>query len=154
MLVELAGVATVFAVCRREFPGIVRIPMDFPVEAEWNRAVRIPAMYLFGKPGQSQMKPIRRLMCVAAAGLVLGVGPLSTVVQACPGCKTANETESRRPRAYMMSILFMLGMPATIVTGFGFAFYRMSRQSPEQAALLQQFLDQQAEQQRQQDQQS
>jgi len=100
------------------------------------------------------MKPIRRLLCVAVAGLVLGVGPLATGVQACPGCKTANETESRRPQAYMMSILFMLGMPATIVTGFGFAFYRMSRQSPEQAALLQQFLDQQAEQQRQQGQQS
>lgn len=100
------------------------------------------------------MKLIRSLLCVAALGLAVGVGPMSASVQACPGCKTANETESRRPRAYMMSILFMLGMPATIVTGFGFAFYRMSRQTPEQAALLQQYLDQQAQQQRQQDQQS
>lgn len=100
------------------------------------------------------MKPIRSLLCLAAVGLVLGMGPMSTMLQACPGCKTANETESRRPRAYMMSILFMLGMPATIVTGFGFAFYRMSRQTPEQAAVLQQYLDQQAQQQRQQDQQS
>ena len=39
----------------------------------------------------------------------------------------------------------MLGMPATIVTGFGVAFYRMSRQTPEQAAALQQYLDQQAQ---------
>ena len=91
------------------------------------------------------MKLIRSLLCVAAIGVVVGLGPASTAVQACPGCKTANETESRRPRAYMMSILFMLGMPATIVTGFGFAFYRMSRQTPEQAELMQQYLDQQAQ---------
>ncbi|MFN9220121.1 MAG: hypothetical protein ACK6D0_20010 [Planctomyces sp.] len=99
------------------------------------------------------MKLVRNLLCVVAMGVVVGLGPISTCVQACPGCKTANETESRRPRAYMMSILFMLGMPATIVTGFGVAFYRMSRQSPEQAALMQQYLDQQAQQQRLQDQQ-
>jgi hypothetical protein len=29
----------------------------------------------------------------------------------------------------MYSILFMLGMPATVFTGFGIAFYRMSRRS-------------------------
>ena len=46
---------------------------------------------------------------------------------ACPGCKTANETDLRRPTAYMYSILFMLGMPATIFSCFGVAFYRMSR---------------------------
>ena len=47
--------------------------------------------------------------------------------EACPGCKIANETDSRRPTAYMYSILFMLGMPATILSCFGIAFYRMSR---------------------------
>ncbi len=48
-------------------------------------------------------------------------------VTACPGCKNANETDSRRPTAYMYSILFMLGMPATVFSCFGVAFYRMSR---------------------------
>lgn len=46
---------------------------------------------------------------------------------ACPSCKNANETDSRRPMAYMYSILFMLAMPATIASCFGIAFYRMSR---------------------------
>lgn len=46
---------------------------------------------------------------------------------ACPSCKNANETDNRRPMAYMYSILFMLGMPATIFGCFGVAFYRMSR---------------------------
>jgi len=46
---------------------------------------------------------------------------------ACPSCKAANETDLRRPTAYMYSILFMLGMPATIFSCFGIAFYRMSR---------------------------
>ena len=45
-------------------------------------------------------------------------------------CKAANETSSALPKAYMTSILFMLAMPATIVTGFGFGFYRLSRQFP------------------------
>ena len=39
--------------------------------------------------------------------------------QACPMCKTAIEEESNVPRAYMLSILFMLAMPATIFTGLG-----------------------------------
>jgi hypothetical protein len=60
---------------------------------------------------------------ISASGLV------SSEAEACPGCKNANETDSLRPRAYMYSILFMLGMPATVFTGFGIAFYRMSRRS-------------------------
>jgi len=48
-------------------------------------------------------------------------------VAACPSCKNANETDTRRPTAYMYSILFMLGMPATVFSCFGIAFYRMSR---------------------------
>lgn len=46
---------------------------------------------------------------------------------ACPMCKTANESEDRRPQAYMYSILFMLAMPATVLTGFGVGFYRLAR---------------------------
>lgn len=55
---------------------------------------------------------------------------------ACPNCKFANETESNRPKAYMYSILFMIGMPATIFTGFGISFYRMTRKA--QLAALEQ----------------
>ena len=48
---------------------------------------------------------------------------------ACPMCKTANETDDARPKAYMYSILFMLSMPAMMFSGFGFAFYRLSRKA-------------------------
>jgi hypothetical protein len=44
-------------------------------------------------------------------------------------CKLANETDARLPMAYMYSILFMLGTPATVLTGFGIGFYRLSRQA-------------------------
>jgi len=54
-------------------------------------------------------------------------------------CKQANETTAgekkeevnRRPAAYMYSILFMLAMPATLLTGFGIGFYRLARKSAE-----------------------
>ncbi|MEQ9406684.1 MAG: hypothetical protein RIK87_03120 [Fuerstiella sp.] len=59
---------------------------------------------------------------------------MSSSATACPNCKFANETESNRPRAYMYSILFMIGMPATIFTGFGISFYRMTKKA-QQAAL-------------------
>lgn len=55
---------------------------------------------------------------------------------ACPTCGEANKTAeggpgsddpNMRPRAYMYSILFMMGMPPLIFGGFGFAFYRMAK---------------------------
>lgn len=61
----------------------------------------------------------------AAAGVVPHAWQAQAV--ACPSCKNANETDLRKPTAYMYSILFMLGMPATIFSCFGVAFYRMSR---------------------------
>lgn len=69
---------------------------------------------------------------------------INTPAMACPGCKNANETDSLRPRAYMLSILFMLGMPATVFTGFGLAFYRMARRSPADTAALNEYLQQHA----------
>jgi hypothetical protein len=48
---------------------------------------------------------------------------------ACPMCKLANESNPRLPQAYMYSILFMMGMPATLTAGFGIGFYRLSRQA-------------------------
>ena len=141
----MASWPLVSVICGRENVWIRRIPMEIVVESEWNNVVG--GVEGIVKRGTVAMKvnALRRIFCISMVLLACGLGPFCTTVQACPGCKAANETESRRPRAYMMSILFMLGMPATIVTGFGVAFYRMSRQTPEQAAALQQYLDQQAQ---------
>ena len=76
------------------------------------------------------MKTLLRLtLAVLIFAATAGVVPhrWQSQAEACPGCKNANETDSRRPTAYMYSILFMLGMPATIFSCFGIAFYRMSR---------------------------
>jgi hypothetical protein len=63
------------------------------------------------------------------------------VANACPMCKVANEDApafdangtpidaNARPRAYMYSILFMLSMPAMLLSGFVFAFHRMTRRA-------------------------
>lgn len=72
-------------------------------------------------------KPMRIVIMILSMIMVSGLTTLEA--QACPGCKNANETDTLRPRAYMYSILFMLGMPATVFTGFGIAFYRMSRRA-------------------------
>jgi hypothetical protein len=48
---------------------------------------------------------------------------------ACPMCKLANESNERLPKAYMYSILFMLGMPASVLTGFSVSFWRLSRKA-------------------------
>ncbi|MCX7396475.1 MAG: hypothetical protein NT138_02215 [Planctomycetales bacterium] len=74
------------------------------------------------------MKKLIRIVMMTVA-MISASGLVSSEAEACPGCKNANETDSLRPRAYMYSILFMLGMPATVFTGFGIAFYRMSRRS-------------------------
>jgi hypothetical protein len=71
---------------------------------------------------------LRRLAAVAALAVVLGAPQPAS---ACPLCKLANESKqngeevNRRPQAYMYSILFMLSMPATLLTGFSFGFYRL-----------------------------
>jgi LytS/YehU family sensor histidine kinase len=44
-------------------------------------------------------------------------------------CKLATESASRQPRAYMYSILFMMSMPMMLTSGFGIAFYRLSRKA-------------------------
>ncbi|MBX3442063.1 MAG: hypothetical protein KF774_06630 [Planctomyces sp.] len=72
-------------------------------------------------------------IALAAALFAAACGALPTSASACPLCKFANEdateerqTEiNRRPQAYMYSILFMLSMPATLLAGFSFGFYRL-----------------------------
>lgn len=71
----------------------------------------------------------RRFLFLAALMLgSLAVGPLIDVAEACPMCNAANEANDALPRAYMYSILFMLAVPASVLTGFGIGFYRLSKQ--------------------------
>lgn len=57
-------------------------------------------------------KLMTRWMCFVLAALWAGVNTAS----ACPMCKLALETDDPQPKAYMVSILFMMG---TIFTLFG-----------------------------------
>ncbi len=71
-----------------------------------------------------------KMLCVAIA--LSGVIASGNVAVACPMCSVANENDlnpqaKNRPQAYMYSILFMISMPATIFTGFGITFYRLSK---------------------------
>ena len=77
------------------------------------------------------MKKLMRNVMMTLA-MISASSLMSSEAQACPGCKNANETDTLRPRAYMYSILFMLGMPATVFTGFSIAFYRMSRRAMQE----------------------
>ena len=42
-------------------------------------------------------------------------------------CKMALETDDPQPRAYMISILFMLGMMGSVTTGVGAVMYWVNR---------------------------
>lgn len=82
------------------------------------------------------MKSIIRRVLLACVVLTAigGLPPGASEATACPNCKAANETDSLKPRAYMYSILFMIGMPATIFTGFSISFWRMSRRAQQAQA--------------------
>jgi len=74
---------------------------------------------------------MRKLLIALLFSTVMVSGSFPEVVQACPMCAEANETEDNRPKAYMYSILFMMAMPALIFTGFGIGFYRLrNKQMP------------------------
>ncbi|MGQ0634664.1 MAG: hypothetical protein ACT4QC_08640 [Planctomycetaceae bacterium] len=67
------------------------------------------------------------------------VALLATVAQACPMCNQSIAEENHLPRAFMYSILFMLGMPATLFGGFGLTLYLKYRQyDAQQAAAVEQ----------------
>lgn len=84
---------------------------------------------------------IRRFVVALALIMALGALPVGeSQASACPNCKAANETDDLKPKAYMYSILFMIGMPATIFTGFSVSFWRMTRR----AQLEQQLAEQEA----------
>ena len=76
---------------------------------------------------------MRRLILTTAGVLgLLAMPALSGTATACPMCKNANEdgladNAANLPMAYMYSIIFMLSVPATVLTGFGVGFYRLSK---------------------------
>lgn len=70
---------------------------------------------------------MRRLLSIILLGGFLFAGPAVEMASACPLCKEANETNPALPRAYMYSIIFMLAVPATVLTGFGIGFYRLAK---------------------------
>ncbi len=72
----------------------------------------------------------RTWMLTLIAGLLLCLSAAKPA-SACPMCKLANESDNRLPRAYMYSILFMIGMPMTVLSGFSIGFWRLSRKAAQ-----------------------
>lgn len=75
---------------------------------------------------------MRRLSIAAITVLLLGSS--AAVATACPLCKFGNEAKqsadepvNMRPRAYMYSILFMLAMPASMVTALSVGIYKLNK---------------------------
>jgi len=65
---------------------------------------------------------LRRSVLSATAVLLAA---LPQAAWACPMCAETVASDDHLPRAYMASILFMMGMPAILTSGFGIAFYRL-----------------------------
>ncbi len=88
---------------------------------------------------------MRQFLYSLIVGMFLLGGISVNTAQACPMCKNATETDDRRPQAYMYSILFMIAVPATVFTGFGVSFYRLSKQMPQSEELLELLKDEHEE---------
>jgi len=73
----------------------------------------------------------RTLMIPILAVVLTLSAPAASTALACPMCKAATEEDDAKPRAYMYSILFMLTVPATLVSGVTFSLFRMSRNEAE-----------------------
>ncbi|MBI1347479.1 hypothetical protein GC163_14465 [bacterium] len=59
--------------------------------------------------------------------LLVGISACAETAFACPMCKNAVETDSPQPRAYMISILFMMGMITAVVSAVGILMWRIDR---------------------------
>jgi hypothetical protein len=68
------------------------------------------------------MRRCSKLLFVACLA-ICGLSFLAASAQACPMCSQSIAEEDLLPHAYMYSILFMLGMPATVFAGFGTMIY-------------------------------
>lgn len=69
------------------------------------------------------MNPMLRVLSVA----MLLLAQASTA-SACPMCKYALETDAPEPKAYMISILFMMGMISSLFFAVGGLLWWVSRQ--------------------------
>ena len=67
----------------------------------------------------------RTLKTIAIGTLVLAN---ANSVWACPMCKFALETDAAEPKAYMISILFMIGMISTLFCSVGVLLWWVSKQ--------------------------
>src|SRR4051812_48335579 len=67
----------------------------------------------------------RSVKSIAIAALVLAQ---STTVWACPMCKYALESDEGQPQAYMVSILFMMGMITTLFASVCVLLWWVSKQ--------------------------
>jgi hypothetical protein len=74
------------------------------------------------------LKTVRRV--AFAAGFVCALSAAEAM--ACPLCKIANENTDERPRAYMISILFMLGMMGTVSGSVGGLVWWVNKQERRQ----------------------
>lgn len=68
------------------------------------------------------LKRIRLLVCTLALGL-----SAQSAAWACPLCKVAVENDDKQPMAYMVSILFMLGMIMSLFFGVGVLAWWINR---------------------------
>ena len=71
---------------------------------------------------------ITTLTTCCAVALVL----TADVALGCPMCKQAAEEDPRLAEAFATSILFMMSMPFMLVTGFGIAFWRLSKRGGDE----------------------
>ena len=77
---------------------------------------------------------MRKIFLAGLLGSAALFGPSLNTAQACPMCAEANAADENRPKAYMYSILFMMSMPAIVLTGFGIGLYRLHRKHQNQEA--------------------
>jgi hypothetical protein len=66
--------------------------------------------------------------CALFCAVVCGLSLFAAAAQACPMCSQSIAEDDRLPHAFMYSILFMLGMPATVLCGIGTMIYFKFRQ--------------------------
>tara|TARA_B100000029_G_scaffold468181_1_gene504969 strand:+ start:332 stop:595 length:264 start_codon:yes stop_codon:yes gene_type:complete len=70
----------------------------------------------------------RILLALALVVGTWGFSPAPPSAAACPMCKAGLDGDEARPRAYMVSILFMLTVPLCLFSGLGYGLWRLSRQ--------------------------
>ena len=73
----------------------------------------------------------RMLLALALIVGTWGFSPAVPTATASPMCKAALDGDDARPRAYMISILFMLSVPLCLFSGLGYGLWRLSREEVE-----------------------